>query len=546
MRVSLVLRRGLAAVCVAGLSATLLTAATPAPAPKLVVLLMVDQMRGDYIDRFASQWHGGLKQLVEHGAWFRRADYPYANTVTCAGHASVSTGDVPATHGLILNDWWDRQAGREVTCTEDASVRNIGYGGHPVKGGESLARLMATTLSDELRAQLSPAGHAIAFSLKARAAATLAGHRPDAVAWFDDGGTWATSTAFSAAPVPAVNDFIARHPVDADFGKTWDRSLPLSDYLFETPAVGVTAPKGMTDRFPHALSGAGHAPDKRFYTQWQSSPYSDDYLATMALDVAGQLHFEQGGATNFIGISFSALDKVGHDYGPNSHEVQDVLIRLDRTLATFFAGLDRLVGAGNWTVALAADHGVAPIPERAQAEALPAGRVDVTRVVQAIEAPLVQAFGPGKYVTAYVHSEVYLADGVYAKLTASAPALAALRASLRAVPGIADVLTSTELSHRASTGDARINRFTLSYMAGRSGDLTVVYRPYWVDDATGTSHGTPYTYDTHIPILLMGKGIAPGEYLQPASPVDIAPTLAFLAGVTLPNADGRVLTEALH
>jgi hypothetical protein len=226
MRRASSLRRVPLTVSIAAVMGAMLMAA-PDRTPKLVVLLMVDQFRADYVDRFQSQWSQGLKRLMTDGAWFRQASYPYANTVTCAGHASVSTGSVPATHGLILNSWWDRASGTAVTCTADSSVTNLGYG-NPVKGGDSLASLRTSTLADELRAQLTPASHAIAFSLKARAAAPLAGHRPDAVAWFDDGGTWTTSTAFTPVLVPQVRDFIADHPVQHDFGKRWElyRRMP--------------------------------------------------------------------------------------------------------------------------------------------------------------------------------------------------------------------------------------------------------------------------------------------------------------------------------
>src|SRR5215510_4721896 len=378
-------------------AATPVAAPPPERTPKLVVLLMVDQFRADYVERFHAQWTQGLKRLITDGAWFRQASYPYANTVTCAGHASVSTGTIPATHGLILNSWWDRDSSGTVTCTADRSVTNLGYGG-AVSGGDSLASLRTTTLADELRAQLSPASHSVAFSLKARAAAPLGGRHPDAVAWFDDSGSWVTSTAFTAALVPQVRDYIGEHPVQQDFGKRWERMLPADSYLFEAPAIGVTAPEGMSATFPHLLNGSGSGvADPLFYQQWQSSPFSDEYLARMALNVASRLHFNSIGSTNLLGISFSALDKVGHDYGPNSHEVQDVLIRLDRTLGLLFTGLDRLVGAGNYTVALTADHGVAPMPERARAEGVPAGRIDSQRIVDALEKALAMSFGPGPH-----------------------------------------------------------------------------------------------------------------------------------------------------
>jgi hypothetical protein len=218
--------RVLAALAFASVVLTAQSLPSDQRTPGVLVLLMVDQFRADYIDKLHHQWRSGLRRLIEDGAWFRIAEYPYYNTVTCAGHSSVSTGTIPAVHGMILNGWYERAAGKMVTCTEDPSARTISYG-RPVKDdGESLARLRVPTLADEIKSQLSPSGLVIAFSLKARSAATLGGHRPDAVAWFDDSGSWVTSTAFSAGPVPQVADFIKRNPVEADLSKTWDVCCP--------------------------------------------------------------------------------------------------------------------------------------------------------------------------------------------------------------------------------------------------------------------------------------------------------------------------------
>jgi predicted AlkP superfamily pyrophosphatase or phosphodiesterase len=529
----------------AGSGAARVSITAASRAPRLVVLLVVDQMRADYVDRFGGEWQAGLERLVSTGARFRLAEYPYANTVTCAGHSTISTGTLPSTHGMILNSWFDRSTGKNTTCTEDGSVTNIGYG-RPVQGGDSLVHMRTSTLADELRAQLDPPGHALAVSLKARSAATLGGHRPDAVAWFDDSGVWTTSTAFSKAPVPVLSAFMSAHPVGQDFGKTWERLRPLSAYQFEPSAVGVSAPEGMTAAFPHELRGASDHPDATFYQQWQSSPYSDEYAATMALATARALKFDSIGSTNLLAISFSALDKVGHDFGPNSHEIQDVLLRLDRTLGTLFDGLDAFVGADNYVVALSADHGVPPIPERAVAEGLPAGRTSVSDIVAVIEKSLSADFGAGPHVNKYVHTEAYLHQEVAGRLAKSPDAVAHLRAALGAVPGVAGLFTAAELESTPSGDPSIRGRYARSHVPGRSGDVTVVYAPYWIDDKTGTSHGTPYSYDARVPIFLMGFGIRAGEYLTTASPVDIAPTLAFLAGVTLPHTDGRVLKEALR
>lgn len=550
MRIRLVRSSTALALCLlcAGRSSLVVAqrGSTDERAPKLIVLLVVDQMRGDYIDRFQQQWSRGLKRLVKQGAWFRQAEYPYYDTVTCAGHSSIGTGTIPAVHGMILNNWWDREARKLVYCTGDESAKTISYGRPVTTAGESPARLRMTTLADELRAQLSPAARIIGFSLKARSVVTLSGRRPSAVAWFDDSGTWVTSTAFSAGPVPVVADFIRRNPVEKDFGKVWDRALPRDQYLFEDPAVGAGPAKGMTNAFPHVVKGGSESADAMYYDQWQSSPMADEYLAHMALDVAEHLKLGTTASTDMIAISFSTLDKVGHDFGPHSHEIQDVLIRLDRTLGDFFEGLDRLVGPANYTVALSADHGVAPMPERSIAAGFDAGRIIPSTFVDQVEQILRKALGPGQHVDYFAHMDLYLAPGVYGTLKAQPAVMETVRAEIRSLAGVREVYTRDELIADRFDDDPIARRAARSFYAPRSGDLVVSTKPYWIIQANGATHGTGYGYDTHVPLLLMGKGIASGEYLTPASPTDIAPTLAFLARITMPYASGRVLIEALE
>ena len=225
-----------------------------AVAPKLVVLLSVDQMRGDYVDRFRKQWTKGLQRLITEGAWFRQAEFPYYNTVTCAGHTSISTGTVPAVHGMVLNQWWVENNTRQVNCTDDDDAKLISYGA-PVTGrGNSASHIMTTTLSDELRLQLSPAPRVVSISLKARSAIGLGGHRPDVVIWNDEPtGEWVTSTAFAKEAAPFLVDYVAKHPISADIGRVWDRSLPKDQYLYDGSAVGRQKTDLPTSAFPHIV-----------------------------------------------------------------------------------------------------------------------------------------------------------------------------------------------------------------------------------------------------------------------------------------------------
>ncbi len=515
--------------------------------PKLVVLLVVDQMRADYVDRYGHQWTRGLRRLIDHGAWFREAAYPYLYTFTCPGHATISTGSLPATHGIIANDWYDRQAGRRVACTDDAQAPAVSYGA-PAEGGYSAARLAVPTFADELRAQSAPPSRVVTFSMKARSAIMLAGHRADAATWFDSPmGSWETSAAYATAPVPFVEKFVKAYPVARDFGKSWTRMLPAQAYLYEDEAPGEKKSPNGSSAFPHPLQSKSGKPEKEFYDAWEASPFSDAYLVELAQAAVDAEKLGQAKGTDFLGISFSALDLVGHLYGPRSHEVQDVLVRLDEALGRLLEHLDRTVGPGNYIVAFSADHGVAPIPEQMVLAGMEAGRVSMKEVAERVEKTLESL--PGPKVARYSAGDIYFAPGVYAQLAADPPRMLGVAEAILSVRGVARVLRSEDLAARRATPDWVERAASLSYFAGRSGDLTVLPKPYWffAEEAysIGTTHSTPYGYDARVPIFLMGRGIRPGEYLTAATPADIAPTLAFLCGITLAPRDGRVLAEAL-
>jgi predicted AlkP superfamily pyrophosphatase or phosphodiesterase len=532
------------------------TKLSKAPAkPKLVVLLVVDQMRGDYVDKFLGQWTGGLKRLVDEGAWFRDAAYPYATTETCVGHATISTGAFPATHGMVANEWWDREQQKNVTCTSDSNVKNIGYAGATVKGGDSVARMLVPAFADELKFQSGGGTRVVTFSLKARAAITLGGHQADAATWFDvPTGAWTTSSAYPVAPY--VEEYAKAHPVAADYGKTWTPLLPNSAYLYEETATGAVPPAGFGAAFPHPLRGEADSkgPDPSFYFQWETSPYAETYLAAMAEASVDKLKLGKGPGTDFLGVSFSSVDYVAHAFGPRSWEVQDELARLDRDLAGFFAHLDKSVGSGNYVVALSADHGGAPIPEDLQKAGMDAGWLNVEEVKDRIEKTLEKLNYAKPTVAEVGGSDVYFTAGTYDKLKAEPAALGAVIEAIQSVPGVAHVYRAEELEDRPATQSPIRIAEAASFRKARSGDLLIVPKPYWPWDYStpgkprqyGTTHGTPYYYDQRVPVLFMGWGIQPGQYFQSITPADIAPTLAALCGITLSSRDGHVLSEALN
>ncbi|MEW5983691.1 MAG: alkaline phosphatase family protein [Acidobacteriota bacterium] len=526
--------------------------AQPSPAPKLVVVLVVDQMRADYVDRYGQQWSRGLKRLVTEGAWFRRSAFPYLNTFTCAGHATVSTGALPARHGMVGNSWYDRAAGASVGCTQDAGVSLVSYAG-PAKGGNSASRLLVPTLADELRTQLASPAKVATFSLKERTAITLAGRKADAVTWFDlSARGFVTSSAYTDRPVPFLAEFVKANPVEADFDKAWERLLPEASYLFADGGTGEKPGKYWSREFPHPIR-IGDGRNAESYDAWETSPYSDTYLGRLGQATIDALKLGRGPGTDYLGISFSALDLVGHDFGPTSHEVQDLLIRLDGTIGQLLDHLDRQVGKGQYVVALTADHGVAPIPEQVRAMDLDAGRIDTAAVIKAASEALRSSLGYAPPAPRLANSDLYLDPAVVGYLRESPSALGSVLRALRAVPGVANAYFAESLVAHAAAGDTDAQAALASYHPARSGDIIVIAKPYHFyvrDDGTAqpgsaTTHGSLYDYDRRVPLVFYGSGIRPGEYLQKATPADIAPTLAFLCGITLPRPDGEVLVDAI-
>jgi predicted AlkP superfamily pyrophosphatase or phosphodiesterase len=522
--------------------------------PKLVVLLVVDQMRADYIEKFLPQWTGGLKRLVEQGAWFRDAAYPYAATETCVGHSTISTGAFPATHGMVANAWWDRKEQKMVTCTSDpdSSVKNIGYAGATPSGADTAWRMAVPSFAEELKFQTSGATRIVTFSLKARAAISMAGHKADAATWFD-GGAWVTSTPYGT--LPFMNDPAKSHPAKTDFGKTWALSLPESAYWYGEKALGAVAPAGWELTFPHPLRGKSGVsePDNAFFEQWASSPYADTALTELAENAVDALKLGNSKGTDFLAVSYSSVDYVGHEFGPRSREIQDILVRLDKDLGDLFAHLDAKVGRGNYVVALSADHGVVPIPEDMQTTGADAGLLHLPEVQERIEKALEPFNYPKPAVARIAGSDIYFAPGIYDKLQQDHAAWHAVLDAALAQPGVAAVYRTEELRDRPATQSPTLRAFAYSYFPGRSGDLFILPKPYWLLDSTpagkprsyGTGHGVPYNYDQHVPVLLMGFGIEPGQYFQPITPADIAPTFAALCGISLSSRDGHILAEAL-
>jgi predicted AlkP superfamily pyrophosphatase or phosphodiesterase len=307
-----------------------------------------------------------------------------------------------------------------------------------------------------------------------------------------------TSTAFAKAPIPFVADYVKSHPISNEAG-----------------------------------------------SEWELSPRADAYVAGLATAALDAFKLGRGPSTDYLAMSFAVLDKVGHDFGPDSQEVQDVLVHLDRELGTLLDKLDRDVGRDNYTLALSADHGVSPAPERVSAMGFDAGRISVKKLAATLDEALARVLGPGKYVATIQHTDIYFRPGVYQQLVENPKAMATALEVVRSTPGVWRVYRKEDLLLGGSDADPISRAAARSYFDGRSGDLVLLPRAYWITSDSTTTHGTGHRYDTRVPVILFGHGIRAGQYLQPASPIDIAPTLAFLSSITLADPMGRVLTEAL-
>ena len=511
--------------------------ASPPAKPKLVVFIIADQMRADYPVRYGNLLEHGLKRLTKNGAWFRNAAYPYSSTITCPGHTTIGTGTFPYRHGMINNAWFDRETEKAVTCNADPDSQEVSYA-TSVGAGDSAKRMLMPTLAEVMRQELK--SRVATMSMKARSAIGLAGHTGDFVTWFGDRGAWETSSTYTATPLPWFIGFLKGNPVTRDADKVWERALPVEKYQFEDDVEFERGAGGWTAAFPHQLGRAGDAA----YTQhWTQSPFADTYLGDMAQAAVDEMHLGTEDRIDFLGVSFSMTDAVGHTFGPRSHEIQDTFVRLDATIGRLLDHLDKTVGPDNYVVAFTADHGVADFPELSGG-----GRQSMAAVRAAIETTLQPLLGgEGGVIAATNGGEIYLKPGVYDRLKANAEAMKALRSAVSALPGVMRLLTADEVSsaEARSSKDRVIKAVALSFYAGRNGDLMVLPKENWLLTATGTTHGTLQSYDQRVPVVLYGAGIQPGVRNEDATPADLAVTMASIVGVRLPSPDGRVLTSAL-
>jgi predicted AlkP superfamily pyrophosphatase or phosphodiesterase len=509
------------------LSAIALVAAPPRPKPKLVVVVVIDQFRYDYLTRFRASYTGGLARMLDTGAVFTNAHYEHFPTVTAIGHSTVLTGATPSISGIVGNEWYDRETGKQVTSVSDDATELLG--GQPGLRGSSPRKLLVSTVADQLR-MVDARSKAIGISSKDRSAILPTGRMSNGAYWFDTTtGNFVSSTYYFKQLPDWVVKFNQSRAVDTWLGKAWTSSE-----------------KGAVSQKPFLLL-AGTS-DRIYYNQLDRSPFHNDLLVMFA---EAAVEAEQLGAdeiTDVLTVSFSANDRVGHALGPDSPEVRDISIRSDQSLSRLFAYLDKKVGADNYVTVLTADHGVAPLPEVMRERKMPGGRMPEGVVLTTIQNALVAKYGQGDWLVGKSGPAPYLNwKLIRDKKLDLEEVQNAAAASIRDLPFIYRVYTRTELRRGAGIGDQIDRRVRNGFHYERASDLFVVAAPYWLFEGAGTSHGTPHNYDTHVPVVFMGPGIKAGRYNAHVAVNDIAPTLATMLDIELPTgASGRVLTEMLE
>lgn len=545
--------------------------ARPAEAPaaagpvRLAVFVIFDQMRGDYPTRWENLYgEGGFRRFLRDGASYPNCHYPYANTFTGPGHASLATGTSPRTHGIVANEWFDRALDSVVYCATGPRYRNVPpepTDGKPAAEGAGESgwpgRQLAPALADALKQATDGKAKVVSLSFKDRGAILPGGQHPDACYWFETAtGRFVTSSYYRDRVHPRVAAFNAARPADAWFDKPWERLRPDLDYtrysgpddaLGEAPGnLGVGGvSQGVV--FPHSMKIGLTKPGRKYYDALFTSPFGNELLLDLTLQLVDEEKLGRHDTADFLSVSFSCNDYVGHSWGPDSQEVLDVTLRSDLLLKKLFDHLDRTVGAGRYIVALSADHGVCPLPEASRLRGFDARRVAASELTGPAEKYLRERFHASAETLCFQRfkggtillNESFHLNRAWLREARLDPGEveSALANWLRDQPAVASAWTATELAAPTPPRSEIGKRVWQSYYPGRSGDVQVVLQPYYLfatPFVRGTTHGTPYPYDTHVPLLVFGPGVRPGVRADSVTPQAAVAILARGLGIAPP------------
>lgn len=511
--------------------------------PKLIVGIVVDQMRWDYLYLYSSRYgKDGFKKLLREGFSCENTFIPYTPTYTAAGHACVYTGSMPALNGIIGNNWYSRELNRRVYCTDDNEVQ--GVGSNSSAGKMSPKNLWSNTITDELRMATNFKSKTIAIALKDRGAILPGGHTANAAYWFDNAtGGWISSSFYMSSLPAWVNAFNNKKLPDAYLQQNWKTLYPINSYLQSTAdnKSYETRLPGEDNSFPHQTDSLRSGR----YESFRHTPFGNTYTFEMAKAAVENERLGSGGASDFLAISLSSTDYIGHAFGPNSIEVEDTYLRLDRDIAVFLNYLDAKLGKGGYLVFLTADHGVAHIPGYAKENKMPAGLLDDALISRVLNDSLQKQFKVPGLVEDIINYQVYLNTNLLRKNSLDKRLVKHfVIGQLLKYNGMAGAYDLEEISGATIPNQLKM-MLVNGYNQKLSGDVQFIFKPQWFDGgSTGTTHGLWNPYDAHIPLLWYGWNIKPGKTNREVYMSDIAPTLAALLQIQMPNASvGKVIEE---
>ncbi len=507
----------------------------PDDRPKLVVGIVVDQMRYEYLTQYWDHFgDNGFKRLVNEGYNFANNHFNYFPTYTGPGHAAVYTGATPSVNGIVGNSWFDRELNRNMYVVEDTSVATVG--GTGAVGQMSPKNLLSTTFTDALKKE-SNASKIVAVSLKDRGAVLPAGHIGDMAFWYDsDEGNFVSSTWYLDELPNWVVDFNAEGDARTYSDQRWETLLSIDQYTASNPDDSPYEGAFSWEEkpvFPHEL---GKAEGDSYWTV-QSSPFGNTLVKDFAKAAIDGEELGQDNTTDVLAISFSSTDYIGHQFGPYSVELQDTYIRLDRDLADLFEKLDKSVGQGNYLVFLTSDHGVVDVPAELKDRGLPGGYFEVGPVAEELTKFLTGKYGKGNWIRALANQQIYLNRELIAEKDLSLKKMQdAIADFLLQFEGVLSTNTAHNFMYERY-GSGLQAMYQRGFQYQRSGDVFVQLKPGWLISSyeTGTSHGSPYNYDTHVPMLLYGWGIPQGTSFQKTAITQLAPTLSGLLQIPLPS-----------
>jgi predicted AlkP superfamily pyrophosphatase or phosphodiesterase len=512
--------------------------------PKLVVGIVVDQMRYDYLTRFENKYgDGGFKRMINEGFNCKNNHFNYIPTYTGPGHASVYTGTTPKNHGIIGNNWYDKEIKKSVYCAGDDTVSSVGT--KDDAGHMSPHRMKTTTFGDENRLFTQKQGKTIGISLKDRGAILPAGHTANAAYWFHgrSEGVWITSTFYMNELPKWVSDFNASQAAES-YLKVWDTYYDISTYT-ESDSDDNTFEGGFKGKekatFPYDLAMLEN--DNRGFDILKATPYGNSLTTDFAIEAIKGEQLGQDDITDVLTVSYSSTDYVGHNFGVSSKEVEDTYIRLDKDLERFFKFLDAQVGEGNYTVFLTADHGAVEVPSYLQSMKIPSGYLDNKDTKMRFETYLNTKFKSSDLIENVSNNQIFLnrkqIDSLGLNINDVQEAIVNELIGYKHIEKVFSAHTMTTSNFTTGIESLLQNGFNQK----RSGDIILLSDPAYISyGKTGSTHGSGLNYDTHVPLLFFGKGITKGETYNKTVIPDIAPTISALLGISFPNAStGDVL-----